>query len=192
MAVVWFDTLYDVVKSEATAFPEASRIYGVSAVALYEAVVPGTLDHRSLVGQLDGLASVPQPTEDQTYHWPTVANAALARTIRGLFPSLKSQSLKAINALEQDFAAQFQAEVEEQAYQRSVVQGQTGRRRDARVGRHRRVFARQQLSVCPRASARRLGADAAQFHPGPAAALLGAAPADGPDVERGVCASRSP
>ena len=61
VATVWFDTLYDVVKSEATAFPEASRIYGVSAVALYEAVVPGTLHHRSLVGQLDGLASVPQP-----------------------------------------------------------------------------------------------------------------------------------
>jgi hypothetical protein len=124
VATVWFDTLYDVVTSEATAFPEASRIYGVSAVALYEAVVPGTLHHRSLVGQLNGLAAVPQPTEDRPYHWPTVANAALARTIRGLFPALKPKSLEAIRALEQRFAAQFQAEVEEQAYQRSVVQGQ--------------------------------------------------------------------
>ena len=61
VATVWFDTLYDVVKSEAAAFPEASRIYGVSAVALYEAIVPGTLDHRSLVGQLNGLDAVPQP-----------------------------------------------------------------------------------------------------------------------------------
>ena len=34
VAVVWSDTLYEVVKSEATAFAEASRIYGVSAVAL--------------------------------------------------------------------------------------------------------------------------------------------------------------
>jgi PAP2 superfamily len=124
VAVVWFDTLYEVVKSEATAFAAASRIYGVSAVALYEAVVPGTLDNRSLVGQLDGLTSVPQPEEDLEYHWPTVANAALARTIRGIFPSLKPKSLTAINALEQRFAAQFHAEVEEQAYQRSVVQGQ--------------------------------------------------------------------
>jgi hypothetical protein len=77
------------VKSEAKAFPEASRIYGISAVALYEAIVPGTLDNRSLVDQLDGLTSVPQPTEHLKYHWPTVANAALARTIRGIFLSLE-------------------------------------------------------------------------------------------------------
>jgi hypothetical protein len=124
VAVVWFDTLYDVVKSEATAFPEASRIYGISAVAIYEAVVPGTPDNRSLVVQVDGLASVPQPKEHQTYHWPAVANAALARTISGIFPSLKPKSMKAINASEQRFAAQFQAEVEEKDYQRAVVQGQ--------------------------------------------------------------------
>ena len=78
VASVWFDALYDVVKSEATAPPQASRIYGVSAVALYEAIVPGTLHHRSLVGQLNGLVSVPQPKKHGKYHWPTVANAALA------------------------------------------------------------------------------------------------------------------
>jgi hypothetical protein len=89
VATVWFDTLYEMVKSEAKAFPEASRIYGISAVALYEAIVPGTLDNRSLVDQLDGLTSVPQPTEHLKYHWPTVANAALARTIRGIFLSLE-------------------------------------------------------------------------------------------------------
>jgi membrane-associated phospholipid phosphatase len=124
VATVWFDTLYDVVKSEAAGFPVAARIYGVSAVALYEAIVPGTRHHRSLVGQLHGLAAVPQPAEDQTYHWPTVANAVLAHTIRGLFPSLKSKSVKAITAVEQRFAAQFHAEVAEQAYQRSVAHGQ--------------------------------------------------------------------
>jgi membrane-associated phospholipid phosphatase len=124
VATVWFDTLYDVVKSEAVGFPVAARIYGVSAVALYEAIVPGTRAHRSLVGQLDGLASVPQPAEDRTYHWPTVANAALARTIRGLFPSLQPTSLKAINAVAQRFAAQFHAEVEEKPSQRSVAHGQ--------------------------------------------------------------------
>src|SRR5262245_65449117 len=101
VAAVWFDTLYDVVKSETTAPPPAARIYGVAAVALYQAVVPGALHHRSLVGQLNGLASVPQPKTHGNYHWPTVANAALAHTIRGLFPSLKPANLTAINALEQ-------------------------------------------------------------------------------------------
>jgi membrane-associated phospholipid phosphatase len=124
VAVVWFDTLYDLIKSEAIAFPEASRIYGVSAVALYEAVVPGTLHHRSLVGQLHSLAAVPQPEESEPHHWPTVANAALAHTIRGLFPSLTPENLDAINALEQRFAAQFHAEVLPEDYERSVAHGQ--------------------------------------------------------------------
>jgi membrane-associated phospholipid phosphatase len=124
VAWVWFDTLYEVVKSEAAAPPPASRTYGVSAVALYEAVIPGTLYHRSLAGQLNDLASVPQPKKHRKHHWPTVANAALARTIRGLFPSLKPENLEAINALEQRFAAQFQVEVKRREYKRSVAHGQ--------------------------------------------------------------------
>jgi membrane-associated phospholipid phosphatase len=124
VASVWFDALYEVVKSEATAPPSASRIYGVSAVALYEAVVSGTLHNRSLVGQLNGLVSVPQPKKHGKYHWPTVANAALARTIRGIFPSLKPENLAAINALERSFAAQFQAEVKKKDYAHSVAYGQ--------------------------------------------------------------------
>jgi hypothetical protein len=124
LAAVWFDTLYHVIQVEATAPPPAARIYGVAAVALYEAVVPGALHHRSLVGQLNGLASVPQPKKHGNYHWPTVANAALARTIRGLFPLLNPANLTAINALEQSFATRFQAEVKRQDYKRSVAQGQ--------------------------------------------------------------------
>jgi membrane-associated phospholipid phosphatase len=124
VASVWFNILYEVVKSEATTPPSASRIYGISAVALYEAVVPGALHHRSLVGQLNDLASVPQPKKHGKYHWPTVANAALARTIRALFPSLTSENLAAINVLEQSFATQFEAEVKPKDYEHSVAHGQ--------------------------------------------------------------------
>ena len=58
---MWFDQLYQIVKTEGTAPPPASRIYGVTAVALYEAVVPGSDRNRSLVGQLNGLTGVPEP-----------------------------------------------------------------------------------------------------------------------------------
>lgn len=61
VALAWLDELYDVIKSESTAPPPASRTYGVTAIALYEAVSPGSLENRSLVGQLNGLLSVPQP-----------------------------------------------------------------------------------------------------------------------------------
>jgi hypothetical protein len=124
VAVVWFETLYDVVKAEATGFAVASRIYGVSAVALYEAIVLGTQHNRSLVGQRHRLTAVPQPEAALTYHWPTVAHAALARTIRGIFSSLKPESAEAISAVEQRFAALFQVEVEAHVYQHSVEHGQ--------------------------------------------------------------------
>jgi hypothetical protein len=125
VASVWFDKLYDVIKSEATAPPVASRIYGVTAVALYEAMAPGSLENRSLVGQLNDLTGVPQPrNNDKKYHWPTVANAALARTIRGIFTSLKSENLYDINVLEAHFNAQFQGQLKKSDFDRSVEQGQ--------------------------------------------------------------------
>jgi membrane-associated phospholipid phosphatase len=124
VASVWFDALYDVIKSEVTAPPLASRIYGISAIALYEAIVPGTLHHRSLVGQLNDLASVPQPKNNKKHHWPTVANTVLANTIRGLYPVISQSSLNAINNLEQSFASQYQAGVPKPAYERSVLHGQ--------------------------------------------------------------------
>ncbi|PYS95073.1 MAG: hypothetical protein DMF50_10435 [Acidobacteria bacterium] len=123
VAWTWFDRLYDVIRSEAIAPPPASRIYGIAAVALYEAVAPGAPHHRSLAGQLNGLGRMPKAAPRWKHHWPTVANAALARTIRGIFPSLKPENEAAIGALEANFAAQFHA-VDADVYRRSVVYGQ--------------------------------------------------------------------
>src|SRR5215475_2289854 len=83
VASTWFELLYDVVKAERTTPPPASRIYGIAAVALYESIVNGTESNRSLVGQLNGLVALPEPHK-KNLHWPTVANAVLADTIREL------------------------------------------------------------------------------------------------------------
>jgi hypothetical protein len=69
--------------AEATASPPAARIYGIAAVALYDAVVPGTVHHRSLIGQLNALAAVLQPKKYGKHHWPIVANAALGPGVEG-------------------------------------------------------------------------------------------------------------
>jgi hypothetical protein len=124
VASAWFDQLYDLVTTERITAPPASRIYGLAAVTLYEAMVPGSREHRSLVGQLHALAFVPQPALHQEYHWPTVANTALAAAIRGLTPEASPASREAIDALEQAFAAAFQASVPAAVYARSVAQGQ--------------------------------------------------------------------
>jgi PAP2 superfamily len=122
VASSWFELLYDVVKQERTPPPPASRIYGITAVALYESIVPGTDENRSLAGQLNGLVALPPPIK-KNLHWPTVANTALANTIRGLFPNLSAVSFNNIKNLELDFANRFQDEVPRPHYDRSVAHG---------------------------------------------------------------------
>jgi hypothetical protein len=123
VASVWFDLLYDVVKNEQSSPPVASRIYGIAAVTLYEAIVSGSLEHRSLVDQLNDLAAVPRPKSHMQHHWPTVAHSALARAVRGLFPNASRGSLDAITALEHALTAAFRSSVPLPIYARSVAQG---------------------------------------------------------------------
>jgi hypothetical protein len=124
VASAWFELLYDVVKAQATPPPPASRIYGITSVALYESIVAGTEEHQSLVGQLNSLTAVPLPEKNKKYHWPTVANAVLASTIRGLYPTISQPALAVINNLEQSFAFQYKTVVPAPEYQRSVAHGQ--------------------------------------------------------------------
>ncbi len=125
VATTWFDMLYDVVKIERTAPPPASRIYGIASVALYESIIGGSSGNRSLVGQLNDLVSLPTPRQDnKKYHWPTVANSALATVIRGLYPTASQPSMDRIDALERQFASQFQMMVPGPEYSRSVALGQ--------------------------------------------------------------------
>ena len=124
VASSWFELLYDVIKTERTTPPPAARIYGTAAVALYESIVAGTESNRTLVGQLNDLTALPEPHK-RNLDWPTVANAVLAHTIRGLFaPNLSAASLNKINTLEQQFADRFRGSLQKEEYERSLEHGQ--------------------------------------------------------------------
>jgi PAP2 superfamily len=124
VAVAWFDLLYDIVKAESLSPPVAARAYGIASITLYEAIVPGSRHHQSLVGQLNELSILPPPERHKSYHWPAVANSALATSLRHLFPSASAESLAAVEALAQHFAGAFKAEVPPARLARSVTQGQ--------------------------------------------------------------------
>jgi hypothetical protein len=64
--------------------PVQSRAYAYMGLALYEALVSGMPGHRSVAGQLNGVGALPAPN-GAPYHWPLVANAALAEVMRGLW-----------------------------------------------------------------------------------------------------------
>lgn len=107
-ARAWFGALTAAIDAENLNPPEASRRIGYAGVALYEAVVAGMPDHRSLGDQLNGLGELPEPP-DGSIHWPSAANAALAAVLAELFAGASAPTLQSFVDLEADLAGQFAA-----------------------------------------------------------------------------------
>lgn len=120
--VSWMTLMYDRVKGDALSPPVASRRFGIAGVALYESIIPGMAGHQSLGGQLNqlGVLAAPSPAN---YSWPTVANAAMARTMSGLFAS-SAPSMAAITALEAQNQLALNKAVNAATTTRSIARGQ--------------------------------------------------------------------
>jgi hypothetical protein len=89
--------------------PVQSRAYAYMGLALYEALVSGMPEHRSVASQLHGVGALPAPN-GAPYHWPLVANAALAEVMRGLWGDATQQAagnVADLDALEARFVAQY-------------------------------------------------------------------------------------
>jgi membrane-associated phospholipid phosphatase len=103
VATAWFGLSLELVRTTpGFSPPVASRALGYAGVALYEAVRPGQPALETLAGQLNGLTMLPAPRPGQQYHWPSAANAALARIHRHLFPTATPDMREALDSLEQD------------------------------------------------------------------------------------------
>lgn len=83
----------------------ASRAIAYTGITLYEAIVAGMPDHRSLAGLLPGLPPLPASGANAAYHWPIVANAGLAEILRSLFPGAPPSRLAAVDQLEANIAS---------------------------------------------------------------------------------------
>ena len=86
--------------------PVAARALAYLSLALYESVVPGMADHRSLAGQLNELSSLPWAQPDEPLHWPTVANAALATMTRMMYSNASADNKARIDLLERNMVLQ--------------------------------------------------------------------------------------
>ena len=63
---------------------------------------------------------MPQPTPNAQYHWPSVANAAIAQTLRGL---VRPWTVAAVTSFEDELGAQYAASLPPGVYDRSVEYG---------------------------------------------------------------------
>lgn len=100
----------------------ATRAFGYIGVTLYEALVPGMPGYNSLAGRLNGLQAVSRP-HDHAYHWPTVANHALAASARVFFRMTPDENMAALDELEASIASRLAFGVPQGIVRRSAARG---------------------------------------------------------------------
>jgi len=87
LATKWADlTLISIQRTFYKSPTYISRCLGYMGVSMYECVVNADDKQQSLVGQLNGLTSLPQPVTGEDYYWPLVLHAGQDTLIRLLFP----------------------------------------------------------------------------------------------------------
>ncbi|GAB3952353.1 hypothetical protein GCM10028805_34220 [Spirosoma harenae] len=89
---------------------------------MYEAVVPGIGNRKSLAGQLQGLTTLPLAESAKIYNWAVSANAAEASILRSLFPTTSAANKTLIDSLETALLTTFQ-DTDETVNQRSIEFG---------------------------------------------------------------------
>lgn len=118
--IAWFDLVNRLIRgTPGFSPPVASRALGCMGLGLYEAIVPGMAEHRSMAGVVRELPSMPATGQNAAYHWPSVANAALASMARGLFPTAPA----ALQAQIDDLEAQLQGYAPQGILMRSIDRG---------------------------------------------------------------------
>jgi len=100
------------------------RFMGYTAIALYEAVVPGMPTYQTLSGQLGNMPQMPQTSTTDLYHWPTCGNAAMAAMNRNFFPATTNANKASIDSLENALNATYKTQINDTiTFNRSVAFG---------------------------------------------------------------------
>ncbi len=112
--------LTDIIRHDIFAPPVSARIYAYSAVAAYEALVPGYPAYQSLAGQLNGLTTVPKPEAGKEYCYPLASvNAQLIVGKQLIFSEGEVEDLK--EKIFEDFQ---KMNMPQEVYDRSMAFGE--------------------------------------------------------------------
>lgn len=88
-ALDWMDIEYRIIADQHNdSPPPPSRLYCYSCLTIYECVVPGIPNSRSLSGQLNEMPAMPQINSLYEYDWPTVIAAAIPPVIYGTYDTV--------------------------------------------------------------------------------------------------------
>lgn len=123
--IKWMDMQLRLIRTNATPLGGLvpGRFFGYCGIALYESVVPGMPDYKSLAGQLIAMPDMPATGHGLAYHWPTCANAALAAMNRNFFPTTSAANKASLDSLENALNATYALQTTQEIFQRSVAYG---------------------------------------------------------------------
>jgi hypothetical protein len=86
-----------------------SRHFAYTGVALYEALVNGDNQYKSIARQVNGTIQLPVAPQGKPLYWPAAANAAVAEMLR-FFYIAKIANLQSIDSLEQKYFNRYRTE----------------------------------------------------------------------------------
>lgn len=105
--------------------PVAARAYAYANLALYESILPGLPQNKSLLLQLDAHPQLPATQANLEYFWPAAANAAMAQMMRGMFSTANGVKIHRIDSLESALNQKFATETSNEVLQRSADFGKS-------------------------------------------------------------------
>ncbi|MCP9235212.1 vanadium-dependent haloperoxidase [Lewinella sp. JB7] len=124
MATAWAKMSLRVTKGTPGNSPTyASRCFGYLGVTMYESIVNGYPDRRSLAGQLSGLSHLPGPEAGADYAWPLALNAGQAAILRSLYNHTSDANKASIDSLEAEIEGYVRATVDDGTAERSIAYG---------------------------------------------------------------------
>jgi hypothetical protein len=98
--------------TKGVAHPAYARHFAYSGVALYEALVPGFKEYKSIKNRLSGSLILPAAAGKKELFYPAVANAVLAQMMR-YFYSANPNNVKSIDSLEHLYMEYFSTVVKD-------------------------------------------------------------------------------
>jgi type II secretory pathway pseudopilin PulG len=97
----WMSLAYKLVKEQGYFANQSSRLYAYTGVTVYESVVNGIPNGRSLSGQVNGGLVVPKIDSNKEYDWGIVICQATALVMPEMLPNIKAASRQQITELAQ-------------------------------------------------------------------------------------------
>ena len=103
----------------------ASRAFGYTGLTMYESIVPGFKDYKSMDGQLNEFDVLPKIDPTKEYNWVLSLNAGQAEILKKIYVQTSEENIHKIDSLEQTIYSQFQQGIDKETVIRSVAFGKS-------------------------------------------------------------------